>query len=58
MPLPSLNRLSLKSRIALSMAERVIFTDQGQIVAQNTPHELFTHRRSRDFLSKILGHSL
>ena len=44
---------------AKAVADRVIFMDQGQIVEQNTPHEFFTHpqnERSRDFLSKILGH--
>jgi general L-amino acid transport system ATP-binding protein len=33
--------------------------DQGQIVEQNNPHDFFNnpqHERSRDFLSKILGH--
>jgi general L-amino acid transport system ATP-binding protein len=44
---------------AKAAADRVIFMDQGQIVEQNTPHEFFNHpqsERSRDFLSKILGH--
>ena len=44
---------------ARAVADRVIFMDQGQIVEQNTPHEFFNHpqsERSRDFLSKILGH--
>ncbi|MGQ0709679.1 MAG: amino acid ABC transporter ATP-binding protein [Rhodoferax sp.] len=44
---------------AKAVADRVIFMDQGQIVEQNTPHEFFHHpqnERSRDFLSKILGH--
>ena len=44
---------------ARSVADRVIFMDQGQIVEQNTPEEFFNHpqnERSRDFLSKILGH--
>jgi general L-amino acid transport system ATP-binding protein len=44
---------------ARSVADRVIFMDQGQIVEQNTPAEFFSHpqnERSRDFLSKILGH--
>ena len=33
--------------------------DQGQVVEQNTPEEFFNHpqnERSKDFLSKILGH--
>jgi len=44
---------------AKAVADRVIFMDQGQIVEQNTPDEFFNHpqsERSRDFLSKILGH--
>jgi general L-amino acid transport system ATP-binding protein len=44
---------------AKAVADRVIFMDQGQIVEQNTPHEFFNNPqndRSRDFLSKILGH--
>jgi general L-amino acid transport system ATP-binding protein len=44
---------------ARSVADRVIFMDQGQIVEQNTPVEFFSHpksERTRDFLSKILAH--
>lgn len=44
---------------AKAVADRVIFMDQGQIVEQNTPHEFFANpksERTRDFLSKILGH--
>ena len=44
---------------ARSVADRVIFMDQGQIVEQNTPTEFFAHpksERTRDFLSKILSH--
>ena len=44
---------------AKAVADRVIFMDQGQIVEENTPHEFFTHPKSdrtKDFLSKILGH--
>jgi general L-amino acid transport system ATP-binding protein len=44
---------------AKAVANRVIFMDQGQIVEENTPHEFFHNpksERSRDFLSKILGH--
>jgi general L-amino acid transport system ATP-binding protein len=44
---------------AKAVADRVIFMDQGQIVEENTPNEFFNHPktdRSRDFLSKILGH--
>lgn len=44
---------------AKAVADRVIFMDQGQIVEENTPEEFFNNprnERSRDFLSKILGH--
>ena len=44
---------------AKAVADRVIFMDQGQIVEQNNPHDFFNHpqsERSKDFLSKILGH--
>jgi len=44
---------------ARSVADRVIFMDQGQIVEQNAPEEFFNHPqfdRTRDFLSKILAH--
>ena len=44
---------------ARSVADRVIFMDQGQIVEQNTATEFFTNpqnERTQDFLSKILAH--
>ena len=44
---------------AKAVADRVIFMDQGQIVEQNSPHEFFDNPKSdrtKDFLSKILGH--
>jgi general L-amino acid transport system ATP-binding protein len=44
---------------AKAVADRVIFMDQGQIVEQNNPHDFFNapkSERTRDFLSKILGH--
>ncbi len=44
---------------AKAVADRVIFMDEGQIVEQATPQEFFSSPqspRSRDFLSKILGH--
>jgi general L-amino acid transport system ATP-binding protein len=44
---------------AKAVADRVIFMDQGQVVEQNTPTEFFNNpqnERSKDFLSKILGH--
>ena len=44
---------------ARAAADCVIFMDQGQIVERNHPQEFFNNPqsdRSRDFLSKILGH--
>ena len=44
---------------ARAVANRVIFMDQGQIVEQAPPEEFFNQpksERTRDFLSKILGH--
>jgi general L-amino acid transport system ATP-binding protein len=44
---------------ARSVADRVIFMDQGQIVEQAAPAEFFSNPRfdrTRDFLSKILAH--
>ena len=44
---------------ARSVADRVIFMDEGQIIEQNTPAEFFHNpksERTRDFLSKILAH--
>jgi general L-amino acid transport system ATP-binding protein len=44
---------------AKAVANRVIFMDEGQIVEQAPPEEFFhqpKNERSRDFLSKILGH--
>ena len=44
---------------ARSVADRVIFMDEGQIVEQNAPEEFFAHpksERTRDFLSKIIAH--
>jgi len=44
---------------ARSVANRVIFMDQGQIVEQNAPAEFFSNpknERTKDFLSKIIAH--
>ena len=44
---------------AKAVADRVIFMDQGQILEVAAPQEFFNHpknERTRDFLSKILGH--
>jgi general L-amino acid transport system ATP-binding protein len=42
---------------ARSVADRVIFMDQGRILEQNPPREFFAHprhERTRDFLAKVL----
>jgi len=42
---------------AKAVADRVLFLDQGVILEQNTPEELFNHpsnERTKDFLSKVL----
>ena len=42
---------------AREVADRVLFMDEGQIVEQGTPEEMFTHpaqQRTRDFLNKVL----
>lgn len=44
---------------AREVANRILFFDLGQIVEEATPEEFFTqpkHERSKEFLSKILGH--
>lgn len=44
---------------ARSVADRVIFMDQGQIIEENQPHAFFTnprHERTQAFLAKILAH--
>ena len=44
---------------AKSVADRVIFMDQGQIVEQNNPHDFFLQpksERTQAFLAKILAH--
>ncbi|MGE5337956.1 MAG: amino acid ABC transporter ATP-binding protein [Gemmatimonadota bacterium] len=44
---------------AKAVANRVIFMDQGQIVEEADPHDFFSNPKSdrtKDFLSKILGH--
>jgi general L-amino acid transport system ATP-binding protein len=44
---------------ARSVADRVIFMDQGQIIEQAPPQEFFSqprHERTREFLSRILSH--
>jgi len=42
---------------AKAAADRIVFMDEGQIIEETTPEELFTapkHPRTREFLSKIL----
>ena len=44
---------------ARTVADRVIFMDEGQIVEENVPEEFFNrpqHARTREFLSQILSH--
>ena len=44
---------------ARSVADRMVFMDQGQIVEENTPGDFFANpksERTREFLSKILEH--
>ena len=44
---------------AKSVADRVIFMDQGQIVEQHNPHDFFSQpksERTQAFLAKILAH--
>nr|WP_106476952.1 amino acid ABC transporter ATP-binding protein [Phytohalomonas tamaricis] len=44
---------------AKTVADRVIFMDEGQIIEENAPHEFFNNPRSlrtQTFLSQILGH--
>ena len=44
---------------AKSVADRVIFMDQGQIVEENNPHDVFNrpkNERTQAFLAKILEH--
>ncbi len=44
---------------AKSVAHRVIFMDEGEIIEQNEPHEFFDnprHDRTKLFLSQILAH--
>jgi polar amino acid transport system ATP-binding protein len=44
-------------RFARQIADRVVFLDDGRIIEQNTPDELFDrprHPRTKAFLSKIL----
>ena len=42
---------------AREVADRVLFMDEGQIVEEGTPDEIFSHpqqQRTRDFLNKVL----
>ena len=44
---------------AKTVANRVIFMDEGEIIEQNEPHEFFNnpqHERTKLFLSQILSH--
>ena len=42
---------------AKSVANRVLFMDEGQILEENNPNDFFSkpsHKRAKEFLSKIL----
>ncbi len=44
---------------ARTVADRVIFMDEGEIIESNEPEEFFgnpQHERTKLFLSQILGH--
>jgi polar amino acid transport system ATP-binding protein len=44
---------------ARSVADRIIFMDQGEIVEEGTPDTFFSHpkhERTRNFLGQILPH--
>ena len=44
---------------AKTVADRIIFMDQGEIIEQNTPHEFFEHpqnQRTQKFLNQILSY--
>jgi general L-amino acid transport system ATP-binding protein len=44
---------------AKTVADRVIFMDEGEIIEQNNPHQFFDnpqHDRTKLFLSQILAH--
>jgi general L-amino acid transport system ATP-binding protein len=51
--------LTHEMEFAQAVANRVIIVDQGQVVEQNNPAELFKNpklERTKLFLSQILGH--
>jgi len=42
---------------AKEVGDRILFMDDGQVVEQGTPDEIFNHpknERTKDFLSKVL----
>ena len=42
---------------AREVADRVLFMDEGQIVEEGTPNDIFSHptqQRTKDFLNKVL----
>ncbi len=50
--------VSHEMKFARQAADRVIFMDQGQIVEQGTPEQIFTapqHPRTQSFLSRVTG---
>ena len=43
---------------AKEVADRVIFVDEGKIIEENTPEEVFnnpTHERTKEFFAKVLS---
>jgi polar amino acid transport system ATP-binding protein len=50
--------VSHEMRFAAEAADRVLFMDQGLIVEQGTPEQVFNntqHDRTRSFLSRVSG---
>ena len=51
--------VSHEMRFAREAADRVVFMDEGEIVEEGTPQQLFekpAHQRTRDFLSAVTQH--
>ena len=53
----SLQAAQINEAVARQVADRVIFVDDGKILEQGAPEEIFSHpkeQRTKDFFSKIL----
>jgi ABC-type polar amino acid transport system ATPase subunit len=51
--------VSHEMRFAQEAADRVLFVDEGLIVEQNVPSEIFNkpqHQRTQEFLSRVSDH--